>query len=118
MSEQRPLAVTLENRLMGQGIYLTTWEREDGVVTLEYETVADDESVTSGEVGIVVRTLLEAVEEREGWTPATLEATSTTTGGDVRGTWRVEAEWFRRLHDDLDELEFSRRVLSTIDDDR
>ena len=128
MNDDRPLSETLENRLMGQGIYLESWDRtpgsrEDGagatpVVSLEYETVATAPSVTSDEVGTVVRILLAAVEERDGWETATLEATSYATDGTVRGCWRVEREWFRRLHDDLTEVEFSQRVLETIRTDR
>ncbi len=115
MTGERPLAETLENRLMGQGIYLTDWDREGSVVDLEYETVADVPSVTSHEVGVVVRTVLEIADEREEWTPVTLEATSKTTDGDVRGTWHVDADWFDRLYDDLSEIEFSQRVLETVE---
>lgn len=115
MSEERPLPVALENRLMGDGIYLTEFERaDDGEdVTLEYEVVTEAPTITSREVGVVVRTLLALAEERD-WEPGTLEATSTTTDGDRRGTWRVEGEWFRRLGDDLSQVEFSQRVLDTI----
>ena len=115
MAEERPLKLALENRLMGKGIYLTTWERTDDVVDLEYQTVAEVPAVTSHEVGVVVRTLLEVADEREEWTPITLEATSTTTDGTVRGQWHVEADWFRRLYDDLSELEFSELVLSSVE---
>ncbi len=115
MTEERPFDQALENRLMGQGIYLTTWERDGDVVDCEYETVAEVPAVTSHEVGVVVRTLLEVADEREAWTPVTLEVTSTTTDGTVRGEWRVEADWFRRLYDDLTELEFSERVLSSVE---
>lgn len=118
MSDERPLSETVENRLMGQGIYLESWEerREDGdrVVDLEYEVVSEAPVVTSHEVGQVVRTLLSAAEERESWRPVTLRVTSLSTDGAVRGTWRVEAAWFRRLHDDLSEVEFSSRVLDTL----
>ena len=130
-SEVRPVAVALENRLMSNGIYLLEFERlddsdeggdddseplheRDGVgARLEYETVAEVEVVTSDEVGAVVRTLLAIAEERD-WTPGRIEATSLTTDGEVRGTWRVEAAWFDRLYDELSEIEFSQRVLETI----
>lgn len=105
----------LENRLMGQGLYVTEWDREDDVVQLEYEVVDEARTVTSEEVGVVCRTLLAVGDERSDWSPVTVHATSTTTDGDVRGTWRVEADWLRRLGDDLTELEFSRRVLDSID---
>ncbi|WP_255191529.1 hypothetical protein [Natronobeatus ordinarius] len=115
MAEEHPFDVALENRLMGKGIYLTRWEQEGDVVDCAYETVAEVPAVTSHEVGVVVRTLLEVADEHEAWTPITLEATSTTTDGTVRGEWRVEADWFRRLYDDLSELEFSELVLSSVE---
>lgn len=115
MSEQRPLSVVLENRLMGEGIYVTECDRGDDALALEYEVVTEASTVTSREVGAVVRTLLAVADERDDWTPVTLEAVSTTTDGERRGQWRVEAEWFRRLHDDLSEVDFSRRVLETVE---
>ena len=115
MTADRPLAVTLENRLMGQGLYVTDWNRTGEAIDLEYETVAPEQGVTSDEVGLVVRTLLAAVDEREEWSPKRLEATSRTVDGDRRGTWYVEAEWFEELYESIDEIEFSRRVLSTVE---
>lgn len=137
-TEERPVAVALENRLMSDGIYLLEFERLDGEdddpdadagdsddasipiherdgagARIEYETVAEIEYVTSEEVGAVVRTLLAIADERD-WTPGRFEATSLTTDGDVRGSWHVEATWFEQLHDELSELEFSKSVLETI----
>jgi len=120
--EDRPVAVTLENRLMGHGIYLTSfaWKdegdppAEDGAgIELEYEVVAETPGVTRDEVGAVLRTLLTIGDER-AWTPGRLEVTSLTTDGDVRGWWYVEREWFENLESGLSQLEFSQRVLSTI----
>ncbi|MDF9747122.1 hypothetical protein [Natrinema salsiterrestre] len=135
---ERPVGVALENRLMSHGYYVTsfTWmddvaaettadesaaetdphgrTPEDGAgIELEYEAVTDAPGVTSNEVGAVLRTLLEVGEERE-WTPGRLEVTSVTTDGDVRGWWYVEREWFDRLGDDLSQVEFSERVLTTV----
>ncbi|MBZ6496536.1 hypothetical protein [Natrinema longum] len=119
---ERPVAVTLENRLMSHGIYVTSvaWmdgtepPGEDGVgIELEYEVVSEAAAVTDDEVGAVLRTLLTIGDERE-WTPGRLEVTSLTTDGDVRGWWYVEREWFDGLGEELSELEFSQRVLSTI----
>ena len=139
----RPVGVALENRLMSHGIYLLEFERLDGGAggagddpdgddegdaspesepiherdgagaRIEYETIAEYDVVTSDEVGVVVRMLLEIAEERD-WTPGRVEATSLTTDGDLRGTWHVEAAWFDRLHEGLSEVEFSQRVLETI----
>lgn len=132
-SDERPVGVALENRLMSHGIYVSEVERladetgepdgepidaRDGTdVRLEYETIAEVDVVTSDEVGAVVRTLLEIADERE-WTPGRLEVASLTTDGDLRGRWHVEGEWFDRLGDDLSELEFSERVLETIESPR
>ena len=120
--DDRPVAVTLENRLMGHGLYLTSfaWMDEDesaaidgAGIELEYEVVAEASGITREEVGAVVRTLLTIADERS-WTPGRLEVTSLTTDGDVRGWWYVEREWFEQLEGDLSKLEFSQRVLSTI----
>lgn len=127
MSDERPVAVSLENRLMSHGIYVTecrrletdgaqpddTSESDRPAFYLEYETVADAPVVTSEEVGAVVRTVLAVAEER-GWTPGRLEATSLTTDGDHRGRWHVEADWFDQLGIGLSEIEFSERVLETV----
>ncbi|ELZ16855.1 hypothetical protein C477_14628 [Haloterrigena salina JCM 13891] len=139
MTDDYPIPVTLENRLMGQGIYITSCELQlpdderDGLdsaaddvtdgetaaaapdgagIVLEYETVSETPAVDSNEVGTVVRTVLDIAAERE-WSPGRLEATSLTTDGDVRGRWHVEREWFDGLGIELDDLEFSQRVLET-----
>ena len=121
-TEEPPVAVTLENRLMGHGIYLTsfTWKDEGGPPTedgtgieLAYEVVADASGITRNEVGTVLRTLLTIGDERS-WTPGRLEVTSLTTDGDIRGWWYVEREWFEQLGSGLSQLEFSQRVLGTI----
>ncbi|RQG90581.1 hypothetical protein [Natrarchaeobius chitinivorans] len=134
MSDDRPIGVSLENRLMSDGIYVLSieWgddpgggERDgssrsdavgarDGVrMSLEYEVVSDAPRVTSDEVGTVVRTVLAIADERE-WSPGRLSVTSRTTGGDVRGRWHVERAWFDGLSAELSEHEFSRRVLETV----
>ncbi|MFA9416828.1 hypothetical protein [Natrinema sp. HArc-T2] len=121
---ERPVAVTLENRLMSHGIYLTSfaWKDEDegdppaedgAGIELEYEVVAETSRITRNEVGAVLRTLLTIGDERS-WTPGRLEVTSLTTDDDIRGWWYVEREWFEQLGSELSQLEFSKRVLSTI----
>ncbi|MFC4541980.1 hypothetical protein ACFO5R_08580 [Halosolutus amylolyticus] len=124
MSREHPVPVTLENRLMSNGIYVTdvTWDEDgdpdesrppDGIgLSLEYETVAEGAAVTTDEVSAVVRTLLSIAEERE-WTPGRLEVTSRTTDGELRGRWHVERAWFEGVGTGLTEIEFSRRVLNT-----
>ncbi|WP_323174034.1 hypothetical protein [Natrialba sp. PRR66] len=126
MTDQRPVGVALENRLMSHGIYVTAFETagsdgnttgtaiDDGTrIELEYETVSETPGITSDEVGAVLRTLLAIADERE-WQPGRLEVTSLTPEGDRRGTWHVECEWFDRLSADLSQVEFSQRVLETV----
>ena len=113
MSDDRPVSVSLENRLMSNGYYVTEYDESDDRIALTYEAVSESESVTSHEVGVVVRTLLAIEDERDDWEPGRLEVTSTTTDGSVRGHWHVEESWFRELSEDLSSLEFSERVLET-----
>lgn len=115
MVDRPSVRQALENRLMGQGIYLTSWDRNGEILAVEYEVVVDHTVVTSDEVGRVVRTILEVVEEYEEWTVPGIRATSLTTDGATRGSWQVEREWFELLHDDLSEVEFSGLVLETIE---
>ncbi len=121
-----PVSVTLENRLMSHGYYVTSFDWRDGDgadatpadgvgIALEYEAVSDAPAVTRDEVGAVLRTLLSIGEERS-WTPGRLEATSFGTDGTVRGRWHVEREWFDRLGTDLSQVEFSQLVLGTVRD--
>ncbi|MDJ1434463.1 hypothetical protein [Halostagnicola sp. A-GB9-2] len=114
MSEDRPVSVSLENRLMSNGYYVTAYEETADRITLTYEAVSESETVTSHEVGVVVRTLLAIEDERDDWEPGRLEVTSTTTDGAVRGHWHVEEAWFRGLSEGLSAPEFSERVLETI----
>ncbi|OLZ41011.1 hypothetical protein A6E15_08410 [Natrinema saccharevitans] len=121
-----PVSVTLENRLMSHGYYVTSFDWRDGDgeetapvdgvgIDLEYEAVSDVPAVTRDEVGAVLRTLLSIGEERS-WTPGRLEVTSVRTDGTVRGRWHVEREWFDRLGADLSQVEFSQLVLETVRD--
>ncbi len=114
MSEDRPVSVSLENRLMSNGYYVTEYEETTDRITLTYEVVSESETVTTDEVGAVVRTLLAIKDERDDWEPGRLEVTSTTTDGAVRGRWYVEESWFRGLSEGLSGLEFSERVLGTV----
>lgn len=131
MPDEHPIGVALENRLMSNGIYVTsvTWADEesqtdrdgehdtirppDGAgLTVEYETVTETSTVTAQEVSAVVRTLLSIAEERE-WMPGRLDAISMTTDGDRRGRWHVERTWFEELGTERSEREFSKQVLNT-----
>lgn len=114
MSDDRPVAVTLENRLMSNGYYVTDYTETDDRIELTYEAVSESETVTSHEVGVVVRSILTIEDEREEWDPGRLEVTSTATDGSVRGHWHVDESWFQELDAGLSSLEFSERVLETV----
>ncbi len=114
MSQEQSVAVTLENRLMSQGVYVTALDIAGADIDLEYEMVHDQPGVTTHEVGLVVRTILQVAEERDSWEPGRLEARAYSTSGDRRGDWHVRGEWITGLGDSLTEIEFSERVLNTI----
>ena len=99
---------------MSQGVYIEAYESTEGGTRLEYEMVHDAPGVTTHEVSVVVRTVLTVLEERPEWEPGRLEAVSRTTDGVVRGSWFVDAAWFEELGTELSEVEFSGRVLDTI----
>ncbi|ELY66212.1 hypothetical protein [Natronococcus jeotgali] len=121
MGSDHAVETALENRLMSNGIYVTDVSWPDGdeapadgaAIDLEYETVAEAPVVTTDEVSAVVRMLLAVAEER-GWTPGRLEVTSLSTDGELRGRWHVEDDWFAGLGVELSEVEFSQRVLETV----
>ncbi|MFC7007135.1 hypothetical protein [Halalkalicoccus salilacus] len=54
----------------------------------------------------------------EGWEPTTIEATVVNVDDDRRrGSWRMEESWLRALEaGELSEVEFSGRVLDTIEE--
>lgn len=109
--DDRPLGEVLTNRLMSHGVYVQEVSAGDDL-SLTYESVAPGDGVPHDEVGSVLRTLLDVT---DGTWSGDVAATVLDDDGDVRGTWRAEAAWFERLHDDLTEVEFSGRVLDTIE---
>ena len=118
MTDQHPIEVALENQLMSQGVYVTTFETSDDEYDrLEYEVVYDTASVTPHEVGTVVRTVLKLADERDDWEAGGLEVVSCSTDGDRRGTWRVEPKWIQGLNETISESGFSQLVLDTISHD-
>lgn len=101
-------------RLMGQGVYFESIERSEDRIEIEYETVAPGEGVPHRQIGRVITVFRDAIEE--GWEPTTIEATATDTDGAVRGTWRMDESWLNALErGELSEVEFSERVLDTLD---
>ncbi|KYH25495.1 hypothetical protein HAPAU_21670 [Halalkalicoccus paucihalophilus] len=102
-------------RLMGQGVYFESVERSEDRIEIEYETVAPGEGVPHRQIGRVITVFRDAIEE--GWEPVTIEATAVDTDGDLRGTWRMDEQWLYELENgDLSEVEFSGRVLDTLEE--
>lgn len=102
-------------QLMGQGVYLREIESTADPLRIEYETLAPGDGVPHQQVGQVITTFRNAIEE--GWTITTIEATVTDGDGDLRGTWRMDEAWLRALEaGELSEVAFSQRVLDTIDE--
>lgn len=102
-------------QLMGQGVYLRAVESAADPLRIEYETLAPGEGVPHQEVGQVITTFRNAIEE--GWEPTDIEARVIDSDGDPRGTWRMDADWLRALEaGDLSEVEFSQYVLDTIEE--
>ena len=104
------------NRLMSEGVYFTSTDREDDRLLIEYETVAPGDGVPHQQIGRVITAFREAIDR--GWEPTTIEATVTDANDDsLRGSWRMEEAWLRALeNEELTEVEFSGRVLETIDE--
>ncbi len=102
-------------RLMGQGVYFESVEQSADRLEIEYETVAPGEGVPHRQIGRVITVFRDAIEE--GWEPTTIEARATSTDGDCRGTWRMDEAWLAALESgELSEVEFSERVLDTLEE--
>lgn len=117
-ADERPYEERLEDRLMGQGVYLTDLTESDGELTIEYESIAasDADGVPQRQVGRVLQMIWDVREA--GGDAVSVDATVTDTDGEVLGTWRAESEWVERLRDgDLTETEFSEKVLDTIEEE-
>ena len=104
-------------RLMGQGIYVQSVDKHANRIEIEYETIAPGAGVPHQQIGRMINIFREAVEE--GWEPTTIEATAVDGDGEIRGTWRMDIEWLLALENgELSEVEFSERVLDTLDEPR
>ena len=113
-ADERPFEERLEDRLMGQGVYLTDLTESVGELTIEYESVAATDGFPKRQVGRVLQMVWDT---REGGGDAvSVAATVTDTDGEVLGSWRAENEWVEALReDDLTQMEFSEKVLDTIE---
>lgn len=103
-------------RLMGQGVYFESVDHAGDRLEIEYETVAPGEGVPHRQIGRVITVFREAIEE--GWEPTTIEArVLDSDAGTLRGTWRMDERWLYELENgDLSEVEFSGRVLETLEE--
>jgi hypothetical protein len=110
------LTSRIESRLMSHGVYVDeVVEKGDGY-RLTYESVAADGAgaVPHREVGRVINVFRDFHDD--DWEGADIEATVTDLDGVELGEWHVEQEWIAALHgDDLSEVDFSQRVIETIE---
>ena len=112
----------LEARLTSHGVYITTLERDEGTLDIEYESIDAGRigEIPHQEMGRVINVYrdLAAEEEYTEADYARIEATVTGLEGELVGTWHAEADWLRELAaEECTEVEFSSRVLDTIDHD-
>jgi hypothetical protein len=107
-----------ESRLVSHGVYVQEVTAESGGrgYQLVYESSAADgaSAVPHREVGRVINVFRDV--HPEDWAGANIEATVTDLDGVELGEWHVRAEWLRALQaGDLSEVEFSTRVIETIE---
>jgi hypothetical protein len=105
----------VESRLTSHGVYVTEVEESEGTYEVTYESMAVDEGVIPHrEVGRVINVFRDL--HTDDWEGVDISGTVLDLDGNRQGTWHVEAGWIDELHnDDLTELEFSKRVIGTIE---
>lgn len=108
-------AEQFETRLVPHGVYLTAFDRREDAIVIEYESTSagQTDGVPHDDIGRVINRYRDMAEAS-----TRIEATVVDLEGDPIGTWYVEADWLDALADDrLSELQFSQRVLETIEHD-
>lgn len=101
-------------RLMAQGVYFESVDRYDDRLEITYETLAPGDGIPHQQIGRVITIFRDAI--GEGWQPKDIEAVVEDTDGGLRGTWRMDGAWLDALEaGELSEVDFSERVLDTID---
>lgn len=103
----------VESRLTGFAVYLTDFEETDEGYALTYESIAADETgaIPHREVGRIVNVFRDIESE-----PIAIEGTVVDLDGRRLGEWNVDRDWLERLEgDDLTEIEFSEKVIDTIE---
>lgn len=108
-------AFQIESRLTSHGIYVQDVEEVDGAYQVVYESMAADEGVIPHrEVGRVINVFRDL--HADDWSGADISGTALDLDGERQATWHVEAAWIDALHnDDLTELQFSERVIDSIE---
>ena len=114
MSDQeQDFEFLVESRLTGFAVYLTDFAETDEGYTLTYESIAADETgaIPHREVGRIVNVFRDIEPE-----PVAIQGTVADLDGRHLGEWHVEREWLERLEDDdLTEVEFSEKVIDSIE---
>ena len=116
MSDDEDFGFHVESRLTSHGVYVDEVDQHEGGYRLTYESVSaeNEGSVPHREVGRVINVFRDLHDD--DWTGADIDATVTDFEGVEQGTWHVEAAWLDALHNgELTEVEFSQKVLETIE---
>ena len=116
MTDDEDFEFRIESRLTSHGVYVDEVAEREGGYAVTYESIsADSEGVVPHrEVGRVINVFQDLHDE--DWSGADIGAVVTDFEGEERGTWHVEAAWLDRLHNgDLTEVEFSEKVVDTIE---
>jgi len=106
----------VESRLTSHGVYVDEVEQSEEGYSLTYESiaVANEGVVPHREVGRVINVFRDL--HGDDWSGVRIEGAVLDLDGNRRGTWHVEADWLDALHSgDLTEVEFSQRVVDTIE---
>lgn len=104
----------LEARLMSHGVYVVSLDADEERIDIEYESIAAGrtDAVPHREVGRVINVVRDLTE-----TPRNLRGSVIDLDGEQVGSWRAEVDWLQALDDDeLSEVDFSQRVIETIDE--
>jgi len=104
----------ISRRLVTYGIYVRELDAGEDAVRIEYESLKPGDGVVPREAGQVINVFREFA--GDGWEPTDIAATVYGDDGRRRGTWRMERAWLEALSaGDLSEVEFSRKVIASID---
>ncbi len=113
------LTFQIESRLMSHGVYVTQLEEsthadEEKTYHVTYESIAADNGVIPHrEIGRVINVFRDVHDD--DWEGAEIEGTVLSLEEEQLGHWHVESAWLEELHNgDLSEVEFSERVIETV----